>query len=113
MIIIYHNPQCSKSIACFKILETSKHRFGAVKYLNEPLSEEKLRKIIKLLNIAPQELIRKNEPEWKEHYEGRELTDQETITAILRFPILMERPIVINGDKAVIGRPPEKVLSIL
>lgn len=95
------------------ILETSRHKFETVKYLDEPLSEEKLKKVIKLLNIRPIELIRRTQKEWKDHYEGKELSDQDVINAMLEYPILMERPIVINGDKAIIGRPPEKVLSVL
>ena len=113
MTVIYHNPRCSKSRECFNILETQKEDLKVVKYLDEPLSEDKLREIIKLLNIPPIGLVRKNEAIWKENYKNRTMNDDDVIMALLKYPKLMERPIVINGNKAVIGRPPEKVLEIL
>lgn len=113
MIVVYHNPRCSKSRACLSFLETSKHDFQMIKYMDEPLSEAKLKKILQLLKIAPIDLIRKNERIWKSDFKGKEHSDEELINAMLKYPSLMERPIVINGNKAVIGRPAEKVLDIL
>jgi arsenate reductase len=94
-------------------METSKHDFSTVKYMDEPLSLEKLKKILKLLKLTPIELVRKNETIWKDTYKGKNLSDEEIINAMIEHPKLMQRPIVINGDKAVIGRPPERVFDIL
>jgi len=113
MIEIYHNPRCSKSRECLSFMETSKHDFTSVKYMNEPLSAEKLKKIIKLLKFTPIELIRQNEAIWKSNFADKKLSDSEIINAMIEYPALMQRPIVINGDKAVIGRPPERVFEIL
>ncbi|MBT8256276.1 MAG: arsenate reductase family protein [Bacteroidia bacterium] len=113
MIVVYHNPDCSKSNACLNFMETSKHDFKLVKYMDEPLTEKKLRKILELLDFEPLELVRTNELIWQQKYATKNLSDTEIIHAMLTYPDLMQRPIVINGDKAVIGRPPERVLDIL
>ena len=113
MIVIYHNPRCSKSRETIEILETQKANHEVIKYLDEPLSAEKLGKIVKLLNIKPIELIRKNETIWKENFKDLDFSDSELIKVMAKYPILIERPIVINGDKAVIGRPPKKILDII
>ncbi len=113
MIIIYHNPNCSKSRETLEILETSKEDVQIVKYLDQPLEVEKLSKIIKLLKIRPIELIRQNEALWKENFKDLDFTDEELIQVMCNYPKLIERPIVINGNKAVIGRPPTKTLDIL
>ena len=113
MIVIYHNPRCSKSRETLEILETKKADYTVIKYLEETLSEEKLGKIIKLLKIKPKELIRKNESIWKENFKHLDFTDVELIQVMAKYPQLIERPIVINGNKAAIGRPPKKILDIL
>lgn len=113
MIVIYHNPRCSKSRETLEILETRKADYKAIKYLDIPLGEEKLAKIIKLLKIKPIELIRKNEKLWKNEYKHLEFTDEELIQIMAKYPQLIERPIVINGDKAIIGRPPKRILDII
>ncbi|MCK7590489.1 arsenate reductase (glutaredoxin) [Subsaxibacter sp. CAU 1640] len=113
MIVIYHNPNCSKSRESLEILETSKEDIQIIKYLDETLKVEKLRKIVKLLNIKPIELVRQDETLWKENFQHLEFSDEELIEVMTNYPQLIERPIVINGDKAVIGRPPTKILDIL
>ena len=110
---IYHNPRCSKSRQGLAILEASKLSFNTIRYLETPISKEELGEIIKLLGIAPIELVRKNEAIWKENYKGKSLSDSEIITAMVENPKLIERPIVINNGKAVIGRPPELIKTIL
>ena len=112
MIKIYHNPRCSKSRQGLAILEDSKKEFEVIKYLDHTLSEE-LNELIKFLNISPIDLVRKNEKIWKENYKGKELSDKEIIIAMVENPKLIERPIVINNNKAVIGRPPEKIAAII
>ncbi|MDX6746225.1 arsenate reductase (glutaredoxin) [Polaribacter sp. PL03] len=113
MIKIYHNPRCSKSRQGLEILENSKKEFKIVKYLEEIPSEKELKEIIKLLGITPIQLIRKTEKVWKENYKGKELSDDDIIKAMLENPKLIERPIVINNNKAVIGRPPENISTII
>lgn len=113
MIKIYHNPRCSKSRQGLAILENSGKPFEVVKYLEDNLSLEALKEIINLLNIKPIDLIRKNEAIWKSNYKGKNLSDSEIIQAMVNNPKLIERPIVINGNTAVIGRPPDNILSLL
>ena len=113
MVQIYHNNRCSKSRCSLAILEESGTEFEIVKYLENTPSREELEKIISLLKITPIQLVRKNEAIWKENYKNKELTDTEIIEAMLENPKLIERPIIINGDKAVIGRPPEAILTII
>ena len=113
MIKIYHNPRCSKSRQGVKILENSKQKFETIFYLVNIPKESELREIINLLEISPIELVRKNEKIWKEHFKGIDLSDNEIIKAMIENPKLIERPIVINNKKAVIGRPPESIASII
>lgn len=113
MITIYHNPRCNKSRQGLAILEESGKEYEIVKYLDDPLSEKKLSEIIELLHISPIDLVRKNEAIWKENYKGKKLTDAEVVKAMVQNPKLIERPIVVSGKKAVIGRPPESILDIL
>ena len=113
MISIYHNPRCSKSRQGLALLEESGKDFKIIKYLEDKLSVEKLEDIISKLGIKPIELIRKNEAIWKSDYKGKILSDKEIIEAMVTNPKLIERPIVINGTKAVVGRPPETILSII
>lgn len=113
MITIYHNPRCTKSRQGLQLLEESGKEFEVVKYLDNLPTEKELTDIISLLGIKPIELVRKNETIWKENYKGKELSDQEIIKAMVRNPKLIERPIVINGNKAVIGRPTENISAII
>lgn len=113
MITIYHNPRCGKSRDCLAFLETSNKKFEIIKYLETPLSLNELKEIIRKLNINPIELIRKNETIWKENFKGKELNDSDIIQAMVDYPILMERPIVVYNDKAIIARPLEKINEII
>ncbi len=113
MIKIYHNPRCSKSRLGVELLKNSSKEFKIVKYLDDIPSEKDLKEIIKLLGITPIDLIRKGEKIWKEEFKGKELSDTEIIKAMVANPKLIERPIVINGKKAVIGRPTENILTII
>lgn len=113
MIKIYHNPRCQKSREGLEILKESGKDFKIIKYLEENPGESELREIIKLLNIKPEELVRKNETIWKENYKGKDLSGDEIIQAMVKHPNLIERPIVINNNKAVIGRPPVLIKSLL
>ena len=113
MIQIYHNTRCSKSRCALELVEQSGKEFEVVKYLENTPSAEVLKAIIEKLNIKPIDLVRKGETIWKEQFKDKDLSDEEIINAMVANPVLIERPIIINGDKAVIGRPPESVLDIL
>lgn len=113
MISIYHNPRCSKSREALDILKTTKIDHEIINYMDGSLSVETLKKLIKLLNIKPIELVRTNEPIWKENFKNAELSDDAIISAMAKHPKLIERPIIVHGNKAVIGRPPQKILEIL
>ena len=113
MLKIYHNPRCSKSRQGVAILEESNVEFETIKYLDQTLTKDELVEIISLLEIKPIELVRKNEKIWKESFKSKELTDDEIIIAMIENPKLIERPIVVNNKKAVIGRPPENINSII
>ena len=110
---IYHNPRCSKSRQGLAILQASNIPFNKIEYLKNPISKEELIHIIKLLQIKPIDLVRKNEAIWKENYKGVTLADDEIIEAMVLHPKLIERPIVISNNKAVIGRPPELIKTLL
>lgn len=113
MIKIYHNPRCSKSREGLKILEESGNDFLIVKYLNIPMKKEEIKKVLELLDISAEELIRKNEKVWKENYKDQDLSEEDLLEAMQEHPKLIERPIVTNGEKAVIGRPPEKIKEFI
>lgn len=113
MIKIYHNPRCSKSRNGVAILENSGKEFEIVKYLDSVPQKEELKELLTLLDMTPMQLIRTNEKIWKEEFKGKELSDEELIDAMLSHPKLIERPIVVNGNKAVVGRPSENIEKIL
>jgi arsenate reductase len=113
MIKIYHNPRCRKSREGLAILENSGKEFEIVKYLDRVPSEAALAEIIHLLGISPIQLVRKTEKIWKENYKGTNMSDTAIIMAMTQNPKLIERPIVINNKKAVIGTPPENIHTII
>lgn len=112
-IKIYHNSRCSKSRQGLCILEDSKTDFEVVNYLETPPTAKELIDILKMLDFTPIQLVRKGEAIWKENYKGKDLTNTEIINAMIENPKLIERPIVVKGDKAVIGRPPENIEELL
>ena len=113
MIKIYHNPRCRKSREGLQILQESGKEFEIREYLKELPSTNELKSVIELLGISPIQLVRKNEAIWKENYKGNALSDAEIVQAMAENPKLMERPIVINNNKAVVGRPPENIHQII
>ena len=110
---IYHNNQCSKSNASLKLLTEKGIDLETIEYLKIPLEKAELKSILAKLNIPAKDLIRKGESAFKENYMGKTLSEEEWIEAILSHPILLQRPIIVKGDKAVIGRPIEKVMELL
>lgn len=113
MIKIYHNPRCAKSREGLALLEASGTPYTTVLYLDETPTENELKAILKKLGYAPIALIRKNEAVWKEHFKGKVLSDDELIAAMIKYPKLIERPIVVAADRAVVGRPAEKIKELL
>lgn len=112
-VTIYHNPRCSKSRATLALLEERKVDLQIVEYLKTPPDEETLRSLLEKLDIEPQELLRKGESVYKELGLSKIEDRDRLIEAIVKNPILIERPIVVRGGDARIGRPPERVIEIL
>ena len=111
---ILHNPRCSKSRQTLAILSENGIDVDIIEYLKDTLSEKTLRQIINILGIKPRELLRKGEVVYKENNLRREdLTDDDLIQFMLDNPILIERPIVYDDKRAVIGRPPDNVLKLI
>jgi len=111
--VIYHNPRCSKSRQTLALLNERNVSTEVIEYLQTPPSAEELDRILRLLDMEPEALMRKGEDAYREHFKGRDLSRLETIALMVQHPIVIERPIVVLGDKAAIGRPPENVLAIL
>jgi len=112
-ITILHNPRCSKSRQTLALIEAQGVEVSVREYLKEPLSADELSNLITALGITPIELVRTKEEEFKLAGLTKESSADALIAAMVEHPKLMERPVVINGDKARIGRPPEHVLEIL
>ena len=113
-VTIYHNPRCSKSRQTLALLEKRGIEPKVIEYLATPPSETELKHLLKLLGIKPRELLRTKEEEYKQAKLDRpDVTDADIIRAMVKHPRLMERPIVVSGNKAALGRPPENVLKIL
>ncbi|BDM24398.1 arsenate reductase (glutaredoxin) [Pseudomonas sp. LRP2-20] len=113
-LTLYHNPRCSKSRGALELLEQRGLAPTIVRYLETPPDAAALKALLGKLGIAPRQLLRNGEDEYKTlDLANPALTDAQLIDAMVQHPKLIERPILIAGDKAVIGRPPEKVLEIL
>ncbi|MDR2306096.1 MAG: arsenate reductase (glutaredoxin) [Paucimonas sp.] len=113
-LTLYHNPRCSKSRGALELLEARGLAPTIVRYLETPLDAATLERLLGKLGIAPRQLLRSGEDEYKTlELANPALTDAQLIDAMVQHPKLIERPILVAGDKAVIGRPPEKVLEIL
>ncbi len=113
-VIIYHNPRCTKSRQTLQLLRDNGIEPEIVEYLQTPPDKKTLIGILAMLGIGPRELMRRNEAPWKQlGLDNPAIGRNELIEAMLKHPILIERPIVVAGKKAAIGRPPENVLEIL
>ncbi|WP_290700369.1 arsenate reductase (glutaredoxin) [Lacinutrix sp.] len=113
MIKIYHNNRCSKSRLGLEILENLGQNFEIIKYLENVPTKSELITLIKLLKIEPIALVRKSEAIWKTEFKNKTLTDETIIDAMIKHPKLIERPIIVNGNKAVIARPTELIHTII
>lgn len=113
MITIYHNPRCSKSRIGLNYLQEKGQEPKVIEYLKTPLSKEELKSIVSKLDCSIEDIIRKSEADYKENYKGKELSEDEWIDAIIQYPKLLERPIVVNGNNAVVARPCENIDKVL
>ncbi len=112
-ITIYHNPRCSKSRNTLALLIQNGIKPEVIEYLKDAPGKSELRSIAKKLGIKPEQIVRKGEDTYKNKYAGKTLGDEQWLDALAENPILIERPIVVKGERAVIGRPPENVLGLL
>lgn len=112
-LTIYHNPGCSKSRETLALIRSRGLEPRIVEYLKAPPSEAELSAIVRKLGIKPLQLVRRGEQVFKDKYAGKTLSDKEWITAMVADPILIQRPIVVRGDAAAIGRPPQDVERLL
>ena len=110
---IYHNPRCRKSRETLEIIQNSGAETEIIEYLKNPFNEAELKDLVGKLGIEAKDLLRKGENIFKEKYKGKDLSEDQWIKAMAENPILIERPIVVKGDKAVLGRPPENVKNLL
>jgi len=110
---IYHNPRCSKSRQTLALLQENGVEPEVVLYLDDAPTTDELKNLLIKLGISPMQLVRKGEAIWKEKFKGKELTDDEVIAAMIANPKLIERPIVVKNNKAVLGRPPENALELI
>jgi arsenate reductase len=112
-VTLYHNASCSKSRETLALIQASGITPRIIEYLKTPPSESELAAIVAKLGMTPAQLVRTGEPVFQEKYRGRVLNDMEWIKALVADPILMQRPIVVRGNAAVIGRPPENARRLL
>ncbi len=112
-ITIYHNPRCSKSREACELLTSKKKDVEIIEYLKTPFTETSLKKLITLLGIKPSELVRTKEPVYLEKFKGKKISESEWIKIMVKNQTLIERPIVVKGNKAIVCRPPELVKKFL
>jgi arsenate reductase (glutaredoxin) len=111
--LFLHNPRCSKSRAALELVREAGVELPVREYLDDPLTLDELRRIVELLGVRPIEIVRRGEPRFAELGLGDATPDEEVLRAMAAHPILIERPIVVRGGRAVVGRPPELVRDIL
>lgn len=112
-LVLLHNPRCSKSRAAKALLEERGVAFRERRYLEDPLSRRELEDLARKLGRSPHEWVRRGEPEYREAGLSKDSSDEQVLDAMARHPILIERPILIAGERAVVGRPPERVLELV
>ncbi len=110
---IYHNPRCRKSREGVQYLIDKRLNFEIIDYSKDGITEKNLKSILNKLNISAIELVRKNEKIWKDNFIGKELKEEEIISILCKEPKLIERPIIVYDNKAVIGRPKENIDNLL
>lgn len=112
-VVVYHNNRCSKSREACSILQEKGITFETVEYLKTPLNQKQLKDLLLMLGITAEALVRKSEPVYKEKFANKKLTNALWIKVLAENPVLIERPIIVKGNKAVIGRPIENVIEFV
>ena len=112
-LTVLHNPRCRKSREALSILEAADKQYDIREYLKNPLSKDELIVVLKKLNLRPIDIVRRGEKVFKEQFKGKDLTDEQWVDVLIKYPILIERPIVIADEQAVVGRPSEKIKPLL
>ena len=110
---IYHNPRCTKSREGLKILQDAECEFEIVEYLKDGLTVQELSLLIKQLGFKAEELVRKTEAIYKEKFRGKIMSDEDWISAMVAHPKLIQRPILVNKNQAIVGRPPELFCKLI
>ena len=114
MLKVYFKPNCATCQTALGLLKkNAKEDFELIEYLVETPSQKEIKEILKMLGMKAEQLVRKKEPLYKEKYEGKKISESEWIKILVENPILIDRPIVVKDGKAIIGRPPERILEIL
>jgi arsenate reductase (glutaredoxin) len=113
MIQVYHNARCSKSRECLAFLDSSNTEYEVINYLETPPTVDELKSIIKKMGVKPIELVRQKEALWIEKFMDKKMTGAALIKAMVKYPVLIERPIAVNGDNAIIARPIASVQKII
>ena len=113
MIWIYHKPGCTTSVKVLRMLQESGKKHKVIEYIKETPSREALQQLVDMLGIRPVELVRKKEKLFSERFSAREYSDQEWIQILHENPVLIQRPILVRGKKAMIARPPESAVAFL
>lgn len=110
---IYHNPRCSKSRQTLQLIQDNGAEVEIIEYLKDIPTKNELKDVLSKLGLNAEDILRKGETDYKENYKGKNLSNDEWIDAMIQYPKLIERPIVVKDNKAVLGRPPENVLELL
>ncbi len=110
---LYHNPRCQKSREALQLLESKKLDFEVIEYMKDPISPADLEDLLAILEMPAIELVRTKEADWKDNFKDKEIEDEEIVLAMIEFPKLMERPIFVNNNKAVVARPADRILEII
>lgn len=110
---IYHNPRCSKSRETLQLINATQADVIVIDYQKTSITKKELEEVLMKLNMTPEQLVRKGEALYKTNYKDKKFNNEEWMQILIENPILIERPIVIKGNKAVLGRPPENVLALL
>jgi arsenate reductase len=112
-LTIYHNVRCSKSRDVCTLLKKKRVKTNVIEYIKTPPTQKELKELLKMLGMKASELVRTKEPLYIERFEGKKISQAQWLKILSENPILIERPIIVKGDKAIIGRPTERVLELL
>ena len=110
---IYHNPRCRKSREALQLLEEKNIKFKVINYLKEVFDKQSLEKVLDVIGKKPSEALRKNEEIWRKQFSGKKIGEEEILKLMIKYPKLIERPIVIFGNKGVIARPLENLIDFI